>query len=362
MTSELIPSDELAEAMYNNVKLDYLLANTDNIPPEPAQNNTITSQSAEPISSPQPTSVQWKPLRTLANAHNGWIRSIAIDHSNKFFVTGSSDTTIKIRTVANPHTLLATLTGHIMAVRTFSISSRFPYLFSGSEDKTLRCWDLERTNAKEGCLIRQYHGHVGGIYATSLHPELDLLISGGKDQVVRVWDIRTRTEAMTLVGHRSDVTSIETLPFDPQIITSSMDGTVRLWDLRKQSTQVTLTHHTKSIRSMKLHPEEMTFISGDSNGIINQWLLPKGELLNQFDPTENESKIINTLSVNPVTNTVFAGYDDGKTGFYNYITGKLEHIGYFPNPSTVYASAFDQSGLRLITCHGNKSIRVWHCE
>ena len=89
---------------------------------------------------------------------------------------------------------------------------------------------------------------------------------------------------MTLLGHTNDITSIETDYNDPQVITSSMDGTIRLWDLRKLKTELLITNHSKSIRSMKSHPKEATFVSGDSNGEIKQWLLPKGELLNEFEP------------------------------------------------------------------------------
>ena len=229
---------------------------------------------------------------------------------------------------------------------------------------------MERSNSDAGCQIRSYHGHLGGVYSIGLHPELDVLFSGGKDCVVRVWDIRSRVEAMTLLGHTNDITSIETDYNDPQVITSSMDGTIRLWDLRKLKTELLITNHSKSIRSMKSHPKEATFVSGDSNGEIKQWILPKGELLNEFGTSQllpnqrDNSRIINTLAINPVTNTLFSGYDDGKLEFYNYTTGNLQQSGQSPSlagpeQSAIYASTFDMSGLRLLTCHGDKSIRIW---
>jgi pleiotropic regulator 1 len=122
---------------------------------------------------------------------------------------------------------------------------------------------------------------------------------------------------------------------------------------------------------MKSHPKETTFVSGDGNGEIKQWLLPKGELLNEFQSGPREtnqrdnSRIINTLSINPVSNTLFSGYDDGRLEFYDYVNGTLQQSGYSPSLSgsqddaAIYASTFDMSGLRLLTCHGDKSIRIW---
>jgi pleiotropic regulator 1 len=84
----------------------------------------------------------WK-LKRVISGHNGWVRCIAIDPMNKFFVTGSSDRTIKFWDLADG-SLKITLTGHINAVRGLAISDRHPYLFSCGEDKMVKCWDLEQ--------------------------------------------------------------------------------------------------------------------------------------------------------------------------------------------------------------------------
>ncbi|RCK55084.1 Pre-mRNA-splicing factor PRP46 [Candida viswanathii] len=371
-TDIIPPDDTLSEAMYNNVKLTHYFGN---LPAQEELPDTPDDQPSTQLTTRKPTvsstHSDWQLVRTLAGAHKGWIRCIAIDEiTNKWYVTGLADSTIKIWDFEN-NSLKAILTGHVLGVRSLCISKRFPYLFSGGEDKSLRCWDLERTNSPAGCQIRSYHGHLGGVYSIALHPELDLLFSGGKDCVVRVWDIRSRAEAMTLLGHQNDITSIQTDYSDPQVITSSMDGTIRLWDLRNQKTELLITNHSKSIRSMRSHPKETTFVSGDGNGEIKQWLLPKGELLNEFQSSPKEtnqrdnSRIINTLSINPVSNTLFSGYDDGRLEFYDYMNGTSQQSGYSPSLSgsqddaAIYASTFDMSGLRLLTCHGDKSIRIW---
>ncbi|KAK6455830.1 WD40-repeat-containing domain protein [Scheffersomyces xylosifermentans] len=399
-TSDVLipPPDELSEAAYTNTRLDYILKSvvaSDDIEMNGEESEDDENESAidtvvqstdlnhtttenEPslesralikgskkntYNSSSATHSNWKLMRVMAGAHQGWVRSVAVDPvTNKWFVTGSSDSTIKIWDLATSK-LKATLTGHIMGVRSLAISKRFPYLFSGSEDKTVRCWDLERTNSEAGCQIRDYHGHVGGIYAMALHPELDLLFTGGRDSVIRVWDVRSRAEVMVLTGHRSDISSVVSELGDPQVISSSMDGTIRLWDIRKQTTSLTMTHHTKSIRSLVMHPFEMTMCSGDSNGNLKEWLLPGGQLLNEFGSAE-DSKIVNTLAINPASNVLFSGYDDGKMEFYDYISGSLLQSDHSSpvagsQQSPLYASTFDMSGLRLITCEGDKSIKIW---
>lgn len=129
----------------------------------------------------------WKLMRVISG-HLGWVRSVAVDPGNEWFVTGSADRTIKIWDLASG-TLKLTLTGHINSLRGLAVSPRHPYLFSASEDKMVKCWDLEYNK-----VIRHYHGHLSGVYCLSLHPTIDVLVTGGRDSTARVWDMRTKNQ------------------------------------------------------------------------------------------------------------------------------------------------------------------------
>ncbi|KAG2788055.1 hypothetical protein Pcac1_g2740 [Phytophthora cactorum] len=120
----------------------------------------------------------WKLKRVIAG-HLGWVRSISVDPTNDWFVTGSADRTIKVWDLASGQ-LKLTLTGHINAIRGLEVSPRHPYLFSAGEDKKVLCWDLEYNK-----VIRSYHGHLSGVFSLKVHPTLDILVSGGRDAVAR---------------------------------------------------------------------------------------------------------------------------------------------------------------------------------
>lgn len=81
----------------------------------------------------------WKLMRVIS-AHAGWVRTIAVDHSNEWFATGSVDRTIKIFDLASGQ-LKLTLTGHISAIRGLAISKYTPYMFSVGEDKQVKVGD-----------------------------------------------------------------------------------------------------------------------------------------------------------------------------------------------------------------------------
>ena len=202
----------------------------------------------------------WKLMRVISG-HQGWVRCVAVDVSNQFFVTGSSDRTIKFWDLASGQ-LKLTLTGHINTVRGLALSTRHAYLYSCAEDKTVKCWDLEYNK-----VIRSYHGHLSGVYCLTLLPKLDVIATGGRDAVVRVWDIRTKAQIHTLGGHSNAVSAVISQEFEPQIVSGSHDSTIRLWDIGTGKCMNTLTNHKKSVRSLLFHHEEYTFASGAPENI-----------------------------------------------------------------------------------------------
>ncbi|KAG5356888.1 Pre-mRNA-splicing factor PRP46 [Yarrowia sp. C11] len=296
----------------------------------------------------------WEIYRVITG-HQGWVRSVCVEPENQWFATGSADKTIKIWDLATGK-LRLTLTGHIMGVRALGVSPRHPYMFSGGEDKMVKCWDLE-TNK----VVRHYHGHLSAVYSLDIHPTLDVLVSAGRDAVARVWDIRTRDPVVVLSGHKSTINRVKFQASEPQVITASADETVRLWNLQAGKTMTTLTHHKKSVRGLTLHPEEFTFSTASANS-SKQWKCPEGDLVLNYD---DQNAIINTLSVNQ-DNVMFSGGDNGSIGFYDWKTGHMfQSTQSIPIPGSIesengiFDSSFDKTGLRLITCEADKSIKMW---
>ncbi|QSL66267.1 hypothetical protein MERGE_000644 [Pneumocystis wakefieldiae] len=296
----------------------------------------------------------WKLMRVISG-HFGWVRAIAVEPGNKWFVTGSGDRVIKIWDLASG-TLKLSLTGHISTIRGLAVSPRHPYLFSCSEDKMIKCWDLE-TNK----VIRHYHGSLSGVYCLSLHPTLDVLCTGGRDSVVRVWDMRTRNNVHVLSGHNQTIADVKCQDVDPQVISGSMDSTIRLWDLAAGKTITVLTNHKKGVRALVLHQKEFSFASGSADN-IKQWKFPEGLFMQNF---EQHNAIINTLSLN-ADDIMFAGADNGSMSFYDWKSGyKYQTLNTIVQPGSleseagIFASTFDRTGLRLITCEADKTIKVY---
>lgn len=300
-------------------------------------------------------------LNSVVSGHLGWVRSMAFDTSNEWFVTGSVDRTIKVWDLAKcvagaEGGLKLTLTGHISAVRGLAVSPRHPYLFSAGEDKMVKCWDLEYNK-----VIRHYHGHLSGVFCLELHPILDLLITGGRDSVARVWDMRTKHQIHCLGGHTNAVSSIITSSVDPQVITASHDSQIKLWDLAAGKTMTTLTQHKKAVRSLCVNPREMSFVSGAADN-LKKWQCRDGKFLMNMS---GHNSSINALAVNE-DGVMVSGGDNGSMNFWDYDTGycfqksnTIVQPGSLDAEAGIYAASFDASGSLLVTAEADKTIKIW---
>ncbi|KAI8072794.1 quinon protein alcohol dehydrogenase-like superfamily [Gongronella butleri] len=139
------------------------------------------------------------------------------------------------------------------------------HLVSGSNDKTMKLWDLEAQSclltmdvmwasqhssassqlSLDGLKINLFDHAVN--YVGALQFWNFALASGTVDGKVRMWDLRTGQVHRTLPGHKGAITALQ---FDEvHLVTGSTDKTIRVWDLRTGSVFDTL-HFSNPISSL----------------------------------------------------------------------------------------------------------------
>ena len=365
-----LPASSARETRLNEEKLkSFSYQNITSNIPQPSKQKKVfpiapapviderSSRAKERASSNKPAPKQhrqWYNYCTLTG-HNAWVRAVAVDPYNDFFITGSTDRMLKIWDLAKAE-LRITLTGHIGAIHDLEISKKSPYLFSCCDAKCIYCWDLTKNS-----IIRDFHGHLSGVYCLSLHPTLDIFMTGSRDSTARVWDIRTRQSVFVLEGHDNTVFDVLLQEYQPNAITASADFTVKTWDLRNGKCTATLTRHKKGIRALAAHPIEWSFVSASRDAIF-QW---NGERSTMFKEFDKHPSIINALAINE-NDVMVSAADDGTMHFYDWGSGTcFQQVRTIPLPGSldsecgIFDVAFDMTGTRLITCEADKTVKLW---
>ncbi len=86
--------------------------------------------------------------------------------------------------------------GHSNSVRSFTFSSDGKYLASGSDDYTVKLWNVE--SQKEVTTLK---GHSDNVLSVAFSPDGKCLASGSQDNTVKLWSMESHKLVKTLQGH-----------------------------------------------------------------------------------------------------------------------------------------------------------------
>lgn len=277
--------------------------------------------------------------------HSDSVWSVVLSSDGKTLVSGSEDRTIKIWNL-DTRQLIRTLSAHSDTVRSVALSSDGQIIASGSGDNTIKLWNLNT-----GEQIQTLSGHSGTVWSVAISPDGNTLVSGSEDNTVNVWEIPTGRLLYTLKEHSSPVFSVAISP-NGQLASASSDQTIKIWNLDTGKLIRTLDGHGGAVRSVVFSPDGQKLASSSWDKTIKVWN-PQGQVIRKFrGHSDRTISVVFTSDGQIVSASV-----DKTLKIWNLQTGLVDTLT--GHSDWVLSVATSPSGQTIVSGSKDKTIKIW---
>lgn len=257
-----------------------------------------------------------RPKKTL-HVSDACVRSIKYLKRSNSIVVASDDMKIRLYHADTLARVTAIDEAHTDYIRSLDVHPTLPYLFSSSDDMTIKCWDMEYNYSCKYVM----EGHYHYVMQIKVNPhDTTMLASASLDRTINVWKLGQETPLFSLKGHSLGVNCLDFCSAATAATTTinnsnvylasgSDDNMVKIWDLETKAVIHTLEGHTDNITAVLFHPVLPLLVSASEDGTCRFW-----DNSNKFEPIltlDLEMGRCWTLSAGDEGREVVMGYDQG---------------------------------------------------
>ncbi|XP_066917138.1 E3 ubiquitin-protein ligase TRAF7-like [Clytia hemisphaerica] len=160
---------------------------------------------------------------------------------------------------------VGTFRGHTGVIR--AMTARWPYVFSGAADHSIKVWDIRDKDMKnsKGC-IATFAGHSGDIHALCFAN--GYVFSASTDKSLKVWSVETFQLHNSVEDAHSDI--IGALASTGRYIFSGSYSSIKIWRASDLKLMHTISDTGHWIRAFAVGPNRDKVYSGSHNA-VNVW-------------------------------------------------------------------------------------------
>lgn len=267
----------------------------------------------------------------------GEVLSVACSDDGRYAAVGRRDATVCIYDIraktSSKSSLVKTFTGHKGPITCLSFRSQSLQLFSGSEDRCIRHYNLN-----EMMYLETLYGHQFGVVGVDCHLK-ERPVSVGRDRTARTWKLAEDTHMIYRGGAKiAPADSVRVMKED-WFLTGHEDGNLGLWmaDKKRAVININEAHGAaanigrgiNAISSLRGSDLAMT---GSYDGYLRLWKVMMGKTLKDrsIEPLDEIplTGYVNDIAIGPKARfCVVAVGQEPKLGRWNRISGAKNRFG-----------------------------------
>ena len=291
-------------------------------------------------------------VRGILHGHTATVFGVAFGPDGRTLASGSDDGTVRLWDLRTNRQLGRPLTGHATTVYGVAFSPDGRTLASASADRTIRLWDVASRRAVGPPL----EGHTDAIYSAVFSADGRALVSASDDRTVRVWDVRTRRQLGRPIRHPAAVFSAAFSPDGRTVASGGDDDKVRFWDARShRRLGRPLTGHSDRIVHVVFSPDGRTLASASFDDTIRFWDTRARRRLGP--PLDGHTRAVYAVAFSPDGRTLASASGDRTVRRWSVRTRR--QLGTLTgHAGTIFSVAFSPDGRTLASGANDTTIRV----
>jgi WD40 repeat protein len=301
-------------------------------------------------------------LTKTLEGHLERVNSVDLTPDKRIAVSGSDDGTIRIWDVASGRCVNVIKINQFVKAVCVTPDGRF-VASGGRVPNTVRVWKIN-----SGILYRELEGHSGDIECVDMTPDGRRIASSGADKSIRVWDVEKGICLSVFEGHDGSVTRVCIRSDGRSVVSVGLDFTIRIWDVERNECLKTIRQADKKYPSLPLKISEIgvsadwRFIvsTAESQGGWRIWDINTGTCLREIDNSPS-AQYLNITPNGQLAITVTSRYWIVPTLVVNIETGKVLRI-FKGHTASVNSAKLTPDGRCGITASWDNTLKVWDIE